>query len=116
MSKFKQFIKEKWAWIVAGFVLIGGVIAAILAFSRPSTNDGESLPSPVQKAKEKLHQDLTKARIDAAVEIATSRGEEKVVKEEIKQIVETTKNDASQEAKKKQLEQLAALASRTRRR
>lgn len=113
MSKFKQFIKEKWAYVLAGFAFIGGIIAAVFALSRPSTNDGESLPSPVQKAKDKLNENIIKARIDAAVEMAEARGEEKAVKEEIKQIVEVTEKNPSKEAKKKQLEQLAALAKRT---
>jgi len=113
MSKFKQFIKEKWAYVLAAFALIGGIIAAVLAFSRPSTNDGESLPSPVQKAKDKLHENITKARIDAAVEMATAKGQEDAVKEEVKKIVEITEKDKSKEAKRKQLEQLAVLAKRT---
>lgn len=115
MSKCKQWLKEKWYYVLAGLTIIGGVIAAILAFSRSSTNDGKNLPSPVQDAKTKLHENISKARIDAAVEIATSRGEENIVKEEVKQIIENTSGN-TKEDKKKQLEQLAALAKRTRRR
>lgn len=112
MSKIKKFFKEKWAYIVAALVFIGSIITWLLLRSPDTENQ---LPTPVQKAKEKLHTDLSKVRIDAAVEIAKARGKEEVVKEEIEKItkiVEEAPEDKKDEAKKKQLQALADLSNR----
>lgn len=113
MSKVKKFFKEKWAYIVAFFVFLGSVLMWLLL--RPAGKEDNQLPAPVQQAKEKLHKDLSKARIDAAVEVAKARGKEEAVKEEIEEIakiVEKAPEDKKEEARKQQLQRLADLSNR----
>jgi len=98
----RNWLNERKAWVASGIGFVILVLYFALTRKKPPFN-------PKDKRDEELREKLAEARIQAALEIGKAKGREDQVKAEVEEI--TTIED-----KNKQLQQLADLVQRTRRR
>ena len=103
----KLWFKEKWLYLVAILPIVA--FGLYRMFRKVPTKEVTS----TNKASVELQKKLGEVRTQAALEIGRAQGKEEAVKEEVRRITEAPVSTS--EDKKKQLQDLADLVNRTRR-
>jgi hypothetical protein len=106
-TTLKLWFKEKWIYLL---YLVPFVVWGLYLILRKKPVDGSKL---VNKSAILLQEKLGEARTQAALEIGRAQGKEAAVKEEVAKI--SSMPTTTQEEKQKQLQDLADLINRTRR-